>query len=149
MKSDAFFCAIVALATLVPAIGRGADPADETQIRKIEQDWIDALVKRDGTYLTNLEADDYTFTGPDGAVVDKQADIKNATGGDTIFDDFKIDSIQVRFYGDAAIANGVGTIKGHVKGQDIGGQYSWTDVFAKRGGEWKAVAAQVTAVQKK
>jgi len=121
--------------------------ADEQQIRKIEQDWINAIVKRDGAFLTKLEADDFTFTDPDGVVADKAGDIKNTTTGDTVFDEIKIDSLKIRFYGDTAIANGLGTVKAHAKDEDLSGKYSWTDVFVKQKGQWKAVAAHVTMVE--
>lgn len=119
---------------------------DEQQIRKIEQDWINAIVKRDASFLQKLETQDYTFTGPDGKLLNKEEDIKNTTGGDTVFDDFKIDNVKVRFYGDTAVVNGLGTIKAHEKDEDLSGQYSWTDVFVKQNGEWKAIAAHVTTV---
>jgi hypothetical protein len=35
-----------------------------------------------------------------------------------------------------------------MKQEDLSGQYSWTDVFVKQNGQWKAVAAQVTMVAK-
>lgn len=144
MKTQNLFCGLIAAILLASPAARAAD--DEAQIRKLEQDWINAIKNHDGGFLSNLEADDYTFTGPDGVVLDKPADIKSVTGSDTTYDDLKINEVKVRLYGDAAVVNGVGTLKGHHKGEDISGRYSWTDVFAKRNGEWKAVAVHVTAV---
>jgi ketosteroid isomerase-like protein len=148
MKTNMFLVALgICLSLPVLSAETPADrTADEQQIRKIEQDWIDAIVKRDGAFLTKLEADDFTFTDPDGVVRDKAADIKDTTTGDAVFDEIKIDSLKVRFYGDTAIVNGLGTVKAHEKDEDLSGQYSWTDVFAKQKGQWKAVAAHVTMV---
>ena len=69
--------------------------------------------------------------------------------GDTVFTDFKIDDLKVRFYGDTGIVAGQGSIKAHTKTQDLSGKYVWTDTFVKQNGEWKAVASQVTRVAKK
>jgi uncharacterized protein (TIGR02246 family) len=140
----------VALAQL-PGYAAGTDRSgDEQQIRKIEQDWVNAMVKRDGAFLQKLEADDYTLTGPDGKVLTKQEDIKNTTEGDTIFDEIKIENLKVRFYGDTAVVNGINTIKAHSKSsdmeEDLSGPYSWTDVFVKQNGQWKVVATHITAV---
>lgn len=148
MKTNMFLVALgICLSLPVVSAETPADrTADEQQIRKIEQDWIDAIVKRDGAFLTKLEADDFTFTDPDGVVRDKAADIKDTTTGDAVFDEIKIDSLKVRFYGDTAIVNGLGTVKAHEKDEDLSGQYSWTDVFAKQKGQWKAAAAHVTMV---
>jgi uncharacterized protein (TIGR02246 family) len=152
VKTKIFLCATFAGALFLSQLNaRAADAnrsADEKAIRKIEQDWVAAIAKRDATYMAQIEADDYTLTGPDGKLLNKQEDIKNVTTGDAVFDDIKIDDVKVRFYGDTAIANGLGTIKAHVKQEDLSGQYSWTDVFIKQNGQWKAVAAQVTMVAK-
>ena len=149
MKTKMFLVALcIGLSLSVLSVQAGADrTADEQQIRKIEQDWVDAIVKRDGAFLTRLEADDFTFTDPDGAVRDKAGDIKNTTTGDAVFDEIKIDSLKVRFYGDTAIVNGLGTAKVHEKEEDLSGQYSWTDAFVKQNGQWKAVAAHITMVE--
>ena len=122
--------------------------AEEQEIRKIEQDWVAAIKGKDGSFLQRLEADDYVMTGPDGLVLDKASDIKDVTSGDTVFDELKIDSLKVRFYGNTAITNGVGTAKAHQHDKDVSGQYAWTDVFVKQDGQWKAVSAHVTPVAK-
>ncbi len=152
MKTRTFLAlaGAVALAQL-PAYAATTDrTADEQQIRKIEQDWVNAMVKRDGAFLKKLEADDYTLTGPDGKVLTKEEDIKNTTEGDTIFDDIKIENLEVRFYGDTAVVNGMNMIKAHSKSgdmeEDLSGPYSWTDVFVKQNGQWKVVATHITAL---
>lgn len=150
MRTQAGWIAVFALAvTALQFSVRAADSnrsSDEEAIKKIEHDWINAIAKRDGAYMQKIEADDYIFTGPDGKALTKAEDIKSNTTGDVVFDDFKIDSVKVRFYGDTAIVNGVGTVKAHQQEEDLSGQYSWTDVFVKQKGEWKAVSAHVTAV---
>jgi ketosteroid isomerase-like protein len=147
MKPKTFFCALLTALLVAPPVSRAAD--DEAQIRKLEHDWINAIKNKDGAYLSKLEVDDYTFTGPDGVVLDKTGDIETVTGSDTVYNELKIDSLKVRVYGDSAVVNGVGTLKGRYKDEDMSGQYSWTDVFVKRDGEWKAVAAHVTAMANK
>jgi ketosteroid isomerase-like protein len=147
MKSTILFLAFVSVATLATSgLARAADPNDEEQIRKIEREWLDAMVKRDGTYLQKIETDDFTITGPDGRMLSKAENLKDATSGETVFDNIQIDSLKLRFYGDTAVVNGVGTVKSHTKSEHGTGQYSWTDVFVKTNGEWKAVSAHVTAL---
>jgi ketosteroid isomerase-like protein len=50
----------------------------------------------------------------------------------------------VRVFGDAAVVTGRITIKGTYKGQSIDGSYRYTDVFARKGGQWLCVASQST-----
>jgi hypothetical protein len=46
--------------------------------------------------------------------------------------------------GDMAVVQGADDEKSTEKGKDTSGSYTWTDVFAKRGGKWVAIASQVT-----
>jgi ketosteroid isomerase-like protein len=129
---------------------RAADPArasDEQQLTKIENDWADSYVKRDASFVQRIAADDFTFIGPNGNMVDKADYVKSMTG-DTVFTGFKIDNLKIRTYGDAAVVIGLATITAKTKGEDESGQYSFTDVFVKQKGEWKAVSGQVTPVAK-
>jgi ketosteroid isomerase-like protein len=152
MKTKILFAiaGAIALAQL-PGYAAGTDRSgDEQQIKKLEQDWVNAMVKRDGAFLQKLEADDYTLTGPDGKTLTKQEDIKNTTEGETIFDNINIEKLKVRLYGDTAVVNGENMVKAHSKSgdleEDLSGPYSWTDVFVKQNGQWKAVATHVTAI---
>jgi hypothetical protein len=59
MKTNKFLVALwIGLSLPVISVQAAADrTGDEQQIRKIEQDWINAIVKRDGAFVTKLEAD--------------------------------------------------------------------------------------------
>lgn len=151
MKAKSFLIALSlsALALTGPNVG-GADSgktSDEQQLKKIEEDWADAYVKRDPSVVQRILADDFAFTGPDGAMVKRDEYVKSITG-DTTFTSFKMDSLSVRIYGDAAVVNGLATISAKTKGEDENGQYSFTDMFVKQKGEWKAVSGHVTPVAK-
>ena len=127
-----------------------ADPAgasDEQNLKKIEQDWADAHVKRDPTFVQRIISDDFTFVGPAGNIVNK-ADYVKEMAGDTIFTEFKIDELKVRIYGDAAVVVGLASVSAKAKGEEESGQYCFTDVFVKQKGEWKAVSGHVTQVAK-
>ncbi len=151
MKTRPLFPTLSAFLLLAaPAFAQVANsphsPSDEQQIRRIEQDWLDAIVKRDASYLEKIEADDFIVTGPSGRTLNKQEDIKDTTSGETTFAKMTIDELNVRLYGDTAIAHGIATVKAHTKGKNESGRYAWTDVFVKMNGEWKAVSGQVTAI---
>ena len=119
--------------------------ADEQALRKIEQEWTQAHVKRDTSVAQRIESDDFTFVDPDGIISNKAQSLKNVSG-DLVFQEFLIDELKIRVYGDAAIASGLGTVKAKFRDSDISGSYRWTDVFVRQNGSWKAVVAQVTKV---
>lgn len=147
------WCLIAAfIAVLVLPDGNvsAADPAkasDEQQLKKIEQDWADAYVKRDQSFVERITAEDFAFIGPDGNIVSKAEYVKSMSG-DTVFTAFKVGELKVRIYGDAAVVIGLATVSAKTKGEDESGQYSFTDVFVKQKGEWKAVSGHVTPIAK-
>ena len=122
---------------------------DEQALKKIQHQWADARLKRDSSFATQIEADDFTVVWPDGQIINKQDDVKSYEADGAVFSEFKITDLDVRFYGETAIVVGRGSIKGHTPTKDLGGRYVWTDTFVKRSGAWKAVASQVTSVLEK
>ncbi len=122
---------------------------DEQALIKIQHEWAEARLKRDSSFPQRIEADDFTVVWFNGTIVSKEEDLKSYESADTVFTDFKIDDLKVRFYGDMAIVVGQGSIKAHTKTQDLGGKYVWTDTFVKQRGAWTAVASQVTPVVQK
>jgi ketosteroid isomerase-like protein len=126
----------------------GDHSQEEQALMKIQHEWAEARIKGDSSYTRRIEADDCTIVWPDGSIVNKQADLQSMT--DIVFSEFKIQNLQVRFYGDTGIVVGEGIIEAH-KGKQalLGGKFVWTDTFVKRGGEWKVVASQITSVLEK
>ena len=122
---------------------------DEQTLIKIQHEWAKARLKRDSSFPQRIEADDFTVVWFNGTIVSKEEDLKSYESADTVFTDFKIDDLKVRFYGDMAIVVGQGSIKAHTKTQDLSGKYVWTDTFVKQRGAWTAVASQVTPVVQK
>jgi ketosteroid isomerase-like protein len=124
-----------------------AGPTVEQQLTKMENDWADSYVRRDPSFVERITTDDFMFVGPDGSVSNK-ADYIKAITGDTTFTTFKINSLKVRTYGDTAVVIGNATISAKTKGEDESGDYSFTDIFVKQKGEWKAASGQATQVAK-
>jgi ketosteroid isomerase-like protein len=122
---------------------------DEQTLIKIQHEWAEARLKRDGSFAQRIEADDFTVVWFNGGIVNKEDDVKSYESDDVVFTDFKIDDLKVRFYGDTGIVVGQGSIKARTKTQDLGEKYVWTDTFVKLSGKWKAVASQVTPVLEK
>ena len=53
-----------------------------------------------------------------------------------------MDEISVRFFGDTAVAHGSET---WTRKDGSTGRYVWTDIWARRDGQWQVVAAQDAA----
>jgi ketosteroid isomerase-like protein len=120
----------------------------ENALTQIEQELLDALLKGDPTANERYLADSFMFIAPDGTVSDKAQGIADIKSGALKFESSKLDDMKVRVYGDTAVVTYITTDKATYKGQDISGQYRWTDVFVKQGDKWLIVSGQGTPVMK-
>ena len=121
----------------------------EQAIPKIEQEFLDALLKSDTSVAERYLADSYVFTDPDGLVSGKAEFIRDVKSGtlkleSSTYADMKVQAADA----DMAVVTYRSTDKGTYKGKDISGEYRWIDVFAKRGGRWQIVVGQGTKIAK-
>ena len=120
----------------------------ESTLAQLEQDWGEAIVRHDVDFLERIEADDYTYTGPDGALTHKADEIAGAKAAYVQIDSFKHTDIKVHVYGDSAVVTGATALKAKAGDIDLSGDFRWTDVFVKQNGRWQVVASQATSISK-
>jgi ketosteroid isomerase-like protein len=149
MKTFASLAIVLAFAVL-PATAQ-TPPSPDRDLLKVEDEWSQASMKRDGGALQRFYADEYTFTDEDGVVTNKAQEIKNLTTGAFALLAYKLDDVKVRTYGDVAIVTGRNTIKGMWEDleRDVSGPYRFTDVFVRRDGRWQCVASQSSRITRK
>ncbi|HWW01895.1 MAG TPA: nuclear transport factor 2 family protein [Candidatus Acidoferrum sp.] len=126
--------------------GAAIDKDVQAQILKIEHSWAAAEVKNDLAAIDKIEADDFIIIDPTGKISTKAEDMANMKSGDLKFESMDLKESKVRLYGEIAIVTGRSNVKGKFKDQDISGTYSFTDVFAKVEGQWRAVSSHITRV---
>jgi len=117
----------------------------EQELIKVENEWNQAVIKRDAPALRRFYADEYLSTDPEGMVWNKAQDIAIDTTGASRVTFYKLDDLKVRIYGDVAVVTGRNTMKGTLHGGTASGRNRFTDVFVKRGGRWQCVTSQSTA----
>ena len=136
-----------------PAAGRDTAQARE-EVLRLEEEFFQALVRRDPAPAQRILAEDYVGITGDGDIETK-AQVVAAVRGDstsaTAFlpEEIQLDSTIVRVHGDAAVALARGTARGRSGGQPVTFGFRTTDVFAWRDGRWQLVAShfQVADVQ--
>jgi ketosteroid isomerase-like protein len=135
----------MAVSLVSAAFGAGAD----AELKTIEQQWLDAYMKSDPSFIKNLEADDYSIIESDGTVVTKAQDVKAVTDKTFVLKSATLSDVKVRMMGDSyAVVTSMLKMSGTEDGKDFSGDYRGTDVFEKKGGKWMAVASQLTKVGK-
>ena len=141
--------AFVALAQAAEKKNKASASADEEALTKIENEWGVALIKLDFATIDRIVSPDWILTAPDGSQQTKAEADADLKSGKIKFESFKVESLKVRIYGNAAVVFGLTTEKLTLGGQDMSGQNRFTDTFIKRDGKWQCVATHVTAVPKK
>ncbi len=146
----------VSLVVLVFAVGAQSQTsaqtkatAEEQALLNLMQDWMNAEVKADMTFLDQFIVDDCVITDPVGAVWTKAQFLGGLKSGEGAVLSFALDNMKARIFGDAAVVNGRMTAKQRFRGQDISGQYQCTDVFIKKAGRWQCVAAHLSMIPQK
>jgi ketosteroid isomerase-like protein len=122
-------------------------PSDtEQEIRDMEHKWLEAHLHLDVKLFDELMSDAFIFTGPDGSVQDRTQVLSNFETGAYSFDSFNMDDIHVYSYGEAAVSSGRILLAGSFQGQDMTGNYRYTNVYAKPKGRWQIVAVQANRI---
>lgn len=117
----------------------------EQEVRQIHEAYLRSFVEEGpDVALERYYADDYTYVGVDGKIIDK-AGLKarmrrNELGHFTIEDDLR----RVSLYGDVAVLSGHSTSSLTDRGQEKVTHDGYTEVWVRRDGRWQLVAEQVT-----
>ena len=119
----------------------------EDQIKKMEMDFAQAILKDGAAAVDKYEADDIFDTDPGGRVTDKAQDKLDLSSGDLKFQSLELSDMKVHVYGNVAIVVGNNAVKGSYKGQDISAKYRFTDTWVKRKGKWQLAGSQGTKIQ--
>ena len=143
--------AIAALAVLVLANLAGvaadsrpvaAQDAVVKEIGRLEDAWAAAEVKRDGAAVGQLLAEDFLFTGPDGALLSKSQLIQVVSTSKAERISEVGSDYQVKVYGNTAVIHGIVTTVDKVEGGTQQVRLRWTDTWVKQtDGRWLCVAA--------
>jgi hypothetical protein len=123
------------------------DPAQE-EIKKIEQERNQALLKHDTATLDRMTSDDYSFINQRGELRTKSEILAGFKSGSFNYDTREVSDLKVRVYGDTAVVTGRAKQKGVENSKDYSGENRFTRVYVRQKGHWVSVALQVTLVAK-
>jgi ketosteroid isomerase-like protein len=118
------------------------------EIKQIERERNQALLKHDTATLDRMTSDDYTFINQRGELRTKSEILAGFKSGNFNYEDREITDLEVRVYGDAAVVTGRAKQKGIENSKDYSSENRFTRVYVKQNGRWISVALQVTVVAK-
>src|SRR5437899_10683067 len=113
----------------------------EQHIRRLNDEWVKALVRRDGETLNTIMADDFIITYPlEG---DDKADfIGGVTSGDLKIEHLSREQVSVRVFGHTAILTARDAATWLYHGREISGHYKVIMIYTLRDGHWQLFPMQ-------
>jgi uncharacterized protein (TIGR02246 family) len=139
--------ALLLLSAWAVAQNQRAGPSTEQEIRALEQERNQAILKGDAAVLEKMTSDDYTFITLRGELRSKADIVKGFRSGSFKYESRTISDLKVRVYGNTAIVTGRSSQQGKENGKDYSGDYLFTRVYVKQRGKWLTVALQTTLIQ--
>jgi peptidylprolyl isomerase len=117
-------------------------PAAEAELKKLEREWFDAVVKGDAIALKRVLADDFSALNDDGSFINKAKMIEMSQAGFVKIDEIKTEEFNLRLYGNTAVVMGRAT---YIRDQKPLGQSSHIETWVKRADaagkiRWQAVS---------
>jgi ketosteroid isomerase-like protein len=117
-----------------------ADTADLDVLYRLNDDYIRSVQNSDVRRFEEILADDFLNSNPDGSLVDRAGFLKQIARPATIAG-LATEDVRIRLMGDFAIIHARTTYTLE-DGRAAAGRY--TDIWARREGQWQCVAAHVT-----
>ena len=138
--------ALIALQIAAAKDPKGPQESDEAVIRRMEQERVDAGVRKDAGAVAAATAEDYLQIDLDGKVLDKQAALERIASSKFLLQSNTLDDMIVRVFGETGVVTGRSTPKGTRDGKIIDTPTRYTRVYRKRDGQWKVIVFQMTRV---
>jgi ketosteroid isomerase-like protein len=113
---------------------------DSDVLRELNDAYLESVKMGDVDRFREILADDFLCSTADGTVLDK-AEFLEVTSGPRSLRHLSADDVRIRVFGEVAIIHAA-TYYETMAGAQGRGRY--TDIWAKRGSAWRAVAAHVT-----
>ena len=111
-------------------------------IAELEQRIAQAWVNRDRAALEAILAPEWSVTDPSGHVLTRQQVLQQTfDSADRRIDTMTVDDVEVRLYGDTAVATGRTRATGNYRGTAAVVVLRFTDVVVRRDGVWQVVAS--------
>lgn len=130
---------LICFVAFVPWQAQATDTNAVDTIKQLEQDMGDAMVAGDVNKLSQIYADDFVTVGSDHKVVTKETLLTDFNSFHDKLQWFENGPIDVRLFGDVAVASATVKEKRSRDGKDTSGEFVWMDILEKRSGKWVVV----------
>jgi ketosteroid isomerase-like protein len=124
---------------------RAADDEKKALVQLI-QDMHAAQLRNDLAFLDRVTADDFAIIHANGDLLTKAEWLADKRSGATRWETLEPSEIQVRVYGNTAVAHNRMNVKGRLRGAPFAGQTRQSSTFVKDQGGWRFVLIHFTTI---
>jgi uncharacterized protein (TIGR02246 family) len=129
------------------ALESTTEAAQQQEVRAVLDSWLAALIRGDVTSLEKIIAPDYAITVADGRVLNREQDLAPIRLAQFKFLSAEVEDVRIRIVGTAAIVTGIGKYTILANGKNSTFRERFTDVYAKRDGQWHPIASHSTPLR--
>ena len=121
-----------------------AAPTLEAEVMAVTQAACDAFRLQDLPALERLLAPDFTLVGTDAEVQSRAQAFAEVRAGEPKYEVFRTHGMTARVHGDAAVVQGITSLKGRSGGKPFALDVRFTDTLVRTDGRWTIVVSHVT-----
>jgi ketosteroid isomerase-like protein len=136
-------------ATLI-ASGYAADAVrpdpEEQRVMQVTQDACDAFLRADLAAVEALLAPGFTLVDSRAKVQSRDEVLAEVRHRDPVYEVFRNHSMTARVFGNAAIVQGITSVKGRSGEHAFDVNVRFTDTLIRERGKWRLIVSHVTAI---
>jgi len=120
------------------------------RVEESGEQWAAAELRGDTTALGEILVEDFVGVGPRGFTLTKEQWISRHETGSLEYESFGLDEVEVRLYGEAAVAVCRQSAEGVYEDEngrfDINAQFRATLIFVRQSGSWLLAGLQLSPI---
>lgn len=125
-----------------------AEPTtEESRVMQVTQDACVAFLTADLSAAEKLLAPGFTLVNSMAVVQTRDEVLAEIRNRDPVYDAFRNHSMTAQVFGDAAIVQGITSVRGRSGGQAFDVNVRFTDTLIRERGKWRLVVSHVTAIK--
>ena len=119
---------------------------DHASVLAAERRWVEIYQRNDADAFAGLLTDDFVYTSPVGEKVPRQPYLDNLRDRTVVMRSVEPSDEEIRLHGDTAVVTARWTVDEAYRDTPFKGPVRITRTWVRQGGQWKALAFQVTTV---
>jgi hypothetical protein len=139
---------VVSLACSVASATDARSPSpEELRVMQVTQTACTAFLEADVASAEALLAPGFTLVNSSAEVQTREEVLAEIRNHDPVYDKFYNHSMTARVFGNAAVVQGITTVKGHSGARAFDVNVRFTDTLIREKGQWRLVVSHVTAIR--